>query len=149
MLVPVGEASINLDREPHEGFRAWNNAFGRGSRDFKTTAMASLEGVPIDAISPLKQKLVDLPASLRASAASSPVVPMVISPSCIKVRARKGRIPALHAILLDASESTLAQKKVSIAKRILKSLVEDAYTKRTYASLIVFRGRRRSPWQGL
>jgi len=83
---------------------------------------------------------VDLPATLRASVASSPVAPIVINPSCIRVRVRKERIPAFHAILLDASGSMLAQKKVSIAKRVLKSLVEEAYVNRTYASLIVFRG---------
>jgi magnesium chelatase subunit D len=141
-LKDFSEASIDLDRGPSDDFGAWGRASGRGSRNFKTTAIASFKGVPIDAIPPLEQRLVDvdLPATLRASVASSPVAPIVINPSCIRVRVRKERIPAFHAILLDASGSMLAQKKVSIAKRVLKSLVEEAYVNRTYASLIVFRG---------
>jgi len=80
---------------------------------------------------------VDLPASLRASVAANPSLPVVISSPWVRVR--KERVPALHAIPLDTSGS---QRKVSVAKGILRSLVEEAYTRRTYASLIVFRGTR-------
>jgi len=142
LLKDFSEAATSFDGRPYDDFRAWGSAFGRGSREFKTTAIASLKGVSIDAIPPIKQQLVDvdLPASLRASVASGPALPIVINPSCIRVRVRKERMPVLHAILLDASGSMLVQKKVSIAKRILKLLVEEAYAKRTYASLIAFRG---------
>jgi len=141
-LKDFSEASIALGRGPTSDFGARGRAFGRGSRGFKTTAIASLKGVPIDAVPPFERQSVDvdLSASLRASVAHSPAVPIVINPSCVRVRVRKERVPALHAILLDASGSMLAQKKVSIAKRVLRSLMEEAYTKRTYASLIVFRG---------
>jgi len=141
-LKDFSEAAAAFDRGPYDDFRTWGSTFGKGSREFKATAIAPLKGIPIDAVPPIMQQLVDvdLPASLRASVMSNPSLPIVISPSCIRVRVRKERVPALHAILLDVSGSMRVQRKVSIAKRILKSLMEEAYTKRTYASLIAFRG---------
>jgi len=122
--------------------RAGSRAPNRGSRAFRVTAMASLKGVPIDAIPPIGQQLadVDLPATLRASAASSLTVPITINPLSIRVRVRKEKLPVLHVLLLDTSGSMRVRKKISVAKSILRSLVEEAYTKRTYVSLVVFRG---------
>jgi len=142
LLKDFSEASMTFDRGPYGDSRTWGSAFGKGSKELKTTAIASLKGVSIDAVPPIKQLLVDvdLPASLRASVTSNPSLPIAISPSCIRVKVRKERVPALHTILLDVSGSMLIQKKVSIAKHIIRSLVEEAYAKRTYASLIAFRG---------
>lgn len=142
LLKNLSEVSASLPKEPYSNANALSNAFSKGSREFKTTAIATLRGVAIDAIPPVKQMPidVDLPASLRTSVVLSPALPIAIKPSCIMVRVRKERIPVLHTILLDASGSMLVGKRISIAKRILKMLMEEAYVKRTFVSLIAFRG---------
>jgi magnesium chelatase subunit D len=142
LLKNLSETPVSLAKEPYNDANMQSSAFSRGSREFKTTAIASFKGVAIDAIPPAKQMLVDvdLPASLRASAALNPVLPIAIRPSCIRVRVRKERIPALHTILLDVSGSMLVGKRISVAKHILKTLMEEAYVKRTFVSLIAFRG---------
>jgi magnesium chelatase subunit D len=141
-LKNFNETTIDVTKESFNNLRTWNNTLSKGSRDFKLTAIASFKGIPIDAIPPVKQQLidVDLPTSLRTSVASNPTLPIVISPPCIRVRVRKEKVPVLHTILLDTSGSMLIQRKISIAKHILKSFIEDAYIKRMYISLIVFRG---------
>jgi len=114
----------------------------RGSREFKSISIASMKGIPIDAIPILKQELldVDLAATIRASVAYNPTAPIPINPHHARVRVRKERIPVLHVILLDASGSIVAGKRISVVKYIIKRLVEEAYTKRVYVSLITFRG---------
>jgi magnesium chelatase subunit D len=134
--------SLSLIKEPYNDANMQSSTFSRGSKEFKTTAIASFKGVAIDAIPPAKQMLVDvdLPASLRASVALNPMLPITIRPSCIRVRVRKERIPALHTILLDVSGSMLVEKRISVAKHILKTLIKEAYVRRTFVSLIAFRG---------
>jgi len=142
LLKNLSETPVSLVKEPYNDANIQSNIFGKGSREFKTIAIASFKGVAIDAIPPAKQMLVDvdLPASLRASVALNPTPPIAIRPSCIRVRVRKERVPALHTILLDTSGSMLIGKRISVAKHILKTLMEEAYVKRTFVSLIVFRG---------
>jgi magnesium chelatase subunit D len=142
LLKNLSETPVSLAKEPYNDANMQSSAFSRGSREFKTTAIASFKGVAIDAIPPAKQMLVDvdLPASLRASVALNPMLPIAIRPSCIRVRVRKERIPALHTILLDVSGSMLVGKRISVAKHILKTLMEEAYVRRTFVSLIAFRG---------
>jgi len=142
LLKNLSETPVSLAKEPYNDANMQSNTFSRSSREFKTTAIASFKGVAIDAIPPAKQMLVDvdLPASLRASIALSPMLPIAIRSSCIRVRVRKERIPTLHTILLDVSGSMLVGKRISVAKHILKTFMEEAYVKRTFVSLIAFRG---------
>jgi magnesium chelatase subunit D len=143
LLKNLSETLVSLVKEPYNDANMQSSIFSRGSREFKATAIASSKGVAIDAIPPVKQQMlvdVDLPASLRASVVLNPTLPIVVRPSCIRVRVRKERVPALHIILLDTSGSMLIKKRISVAKHILKTLMEEAYVKRTFVSLIVFRG---------
>lgn len=136
------ESPVDLGKEFFNSARARDRVLSRGSRTLKATAVASFRGVPINAIPPLEHQLtdIDLPATLRASAVINPAAPIIIKPSGIRVRIRKERLPTLHVLLLDTSGSMLIRKKISVAQSILKSLIEEAYTKRTYVSLVTFRG---------
>ncbi|MDK6028916.1 VWA domain-containing protein [Ignisphaera sp. 4213-co] len=116
--------------------------FGRGSRNFKSVGIATLKGVAIDAIPPVKHVIVDvdIPATIRASVAYKPSVPIAVDLQNIRVRVRKERIPVLNTIILDTSSSMTIGKRISLAKHILKKLIEDSYVARTYVSLVIFRG---------
>ena len=142
LLKDFREAPVDLEKEPFSGFEARGKVAGRGSRGFRAVAVASLRGVPIDAVPPADGRLtdVDFPASLRAAVALNPTLPIALKPSSLRVKVRKEKVPALHVLLLDASGSMLIGKKVSLAKRILRTVLEGAYRGRTYASLVVFRG---------
>jgi magnesium chelatase subunit D len=142
LLKNLSETLVSLVKEPYNDANMQSSVFAKGSREFKATAIASFKGVAIDAIPPVKQMFVDvdLPASLRACVALNPTLPIAIKPSCIRIRVRKERVPTLHTILLDTSGSMLIEKRISIAKHILKTLIEEAYVKRTFVSLIAFRG---------
>jgi len=136
------ESPVNIHEEKivDSGLQGFSG--GRGSREFKSLAIASMKGVPVDAMPLLKRELVDvdLAATIRASVAYNPTVPIPISLRHVRVRVRKERIPVLHVILLDASGSMVAGKRISLAKYIIRKLIEEAYTKRVYVSLITFRG---------
>jgi len=64
-----------------------------------------------------------------------------IRPEDIRVRVRKTRLPRLTVIMLDASGSMIAMKRIEIAKGIAKRLIENSYVKRDFLSLMVFRGK--------
>ncbi len=115
---------------------------GRGSRNFKSVGIATLKGVAIDAIPPAKHVVVDvdIPATIRASVARKPSVPISIDLQNLRVRVRKERIPVLNTIILDTSSSMMIGKRISLAKYLLKELIENSYIIRTYVSLIIFRG---------
>jgi len=134
--------NINIDRDIFASLRLEKMFSERDSRETRSISIASLKGVPIDAIPPLKTPYVDidLPTTLRVSLTHNPKIPIIIRPEHIRVRVRRKRAPTNHIILFDASGSMLHNKKIETAKYILKKLIKDSYVKRTYVSLIIFRG---------
>jgi len=138
---PIELPSRNIDRSKY-----FSSSASRSSKEFRSVAIASMRGVAIDAIPMANPDLkdVDIVASIRACVATNPTIPIAIDPQCIRVRVREEKLPVLHIVLLDASGSMVAGKRIPVAKSIVKKLIEEAYIKKIYVSLVVFRGEKAS-----
>ncbi|MFZ8837334.1 MAG: ATP-binding protein [Pyrobaculum sp.] len=87
-----------------------------------------------------EQNDIDINATINAAVIRNPTLPISIEPMDFRVKLRLTNAPTLIAILLDLSGSMSAKRKIEIAKGIIKRLIEDSYIKRTYLTLITFRG---------
>jgi len=134
--VDAGVSDVNIDMPEGDHFKA-GKAF-RGSKDEKTTVIGHLHGYPISNIPFDRITDVDLVATIRSALANGR---KEIRPEDIRVRVRKTRLPRLTVIMLDASGSMIAMKRIEIAKGIAKRLIENSYVKRDFLSLMVFRGK--------
>lgn len=134
--VYAGISDVNIDMPKGEDFKA-ERSF-RGSRDEKAVVIGHPHGYPISNV-PFDRIIdVDLVATIRSALANGR---KQIEHDDIRVRVRKTRLPRLTVIMLDASGSMIAMKRIAIAKGIAKRLIENSYIKRDFLSLMVFRGK--------
>ncbi len=132
----TGISDVNIDMPKGEDFKA-ERSF-RGSRDEKAVVIGHPHGYPISNV-PFDRIIdVDLVATIRSALANGR---KQIEHDDIRVRVRKTRLPRLTVIMLDASGSMIAMKRIAIAKGIAKRLIENSYIKRDFLSLMVFRGK--------
>ncbi len=116
----------------------------RGARDCYTTVIGVPHGHPYSYIPPINEDYrdIDLVASLACAALRGSSLPIRLEKSDLRTRLRKSHAPSLTVILLDSSGSMAAMKRIAIAKGAALKLLERSYTRRHYASLIAFRGRK-------
>ena len=132
----AGISDVNIDMPKGDYFRA-EKSF-RGSRDEKAIVIGHPHGYPISSV-PFDRIIdVDLVATIRSALANGR---KRIRLDDIRVRIRKMRLPRLTVIMLDASGSMIAMKRIAIAKGVAKRLIENSYVKRDFLSLMVFRGK--------
>ncbi len=132
----AGISDVNIDIPKGEDFKA-ERSF-RGSRDEKAVVIGHPHGYPISNV-PFDRIIdVDLVATIRSALVNGR---KQIKHDDIRVRVRKTRLPRLTVIMLDASGSMIAMKRIAIAKGIAKRLIENSYIKRDFLSLMVFRGK--------
>jgi len=132
-------ANVNIDiNTARNSLNA--NVATRGSRDERATVIGFPHGYPISSVIPTKPDQlcdVDLTATIRAAAMK---LKKNIDESDIRVRVRKTRVPRLTVIMLDASGSMAAKRRIRIAKGIAAKLIENSYVKRDSLALISFSG---------
>ncbi len=134
--VDAGISDVNIDMPRGDYFRA-EKSF-RGSRDEKAIVIGHPHGYPISSV-PFDRIIdVDLVATIRSALANGR---KQIRRDDIRVRVRKMRLPRLTVIMLDASGSMIAMKRIAIAKGVAKRLIENSYVKRDFLSLMIFRGK--------
>ncbi len=108
----------------------------RGARDEEATVIGHPRGIPIYHV-PGKSEDVDLVATIRSAIAKGR---RKIRDEDLMIRVRRAKLPRLTVIVLDASGSMAAKRRISIAKGIAEKLIENCYVKRDYLALITFRG---------
>ena len=134
--VYAGISDVNIDMPKGDNFKA-ERSF-RGSRDEKAIVIGHPHGYPISNV-PFDRIIdVDLVATIRSALANGR---KRIEHDDIRVKVRKTRLPRLTVIMLDASGSMVAMKRIAIAKGIAKRLIENSYIKRDSLSLMIFRGK--------
>ncbi len=110
------------------------------SRRTRARRVGSCHGYPVDAIPPRRPEDlydIDLVASLRAALLRGS---RRIGFWDLRTRVRRVKTPTLHVLVLDASGSMAAWRRLELARGIMEALVERCYVDRAMASLIVFRG---------
>ncbi len=130
-----GAEDVDVELPKGEDFKA-ERTF-RGSRDERATVVGHPHGYPISDVPFDRPVDVDLVATIRSALAKGR---RTVKPEDIRVRVRKARLPRLTVIILDASGSMAARRRIAIAKGVAKRLIENGYIKRDFLSLIVFRG---------
>ena len=133
--IEAGISDVDVEIPKGDNFKA-ERSF-RGSRDEKAIVIGQSHGYPISSVPSDRLIDVDLIATIRSALANGR---REIKPEDIRVRVRKTRLPRLTVILLDASGSMVAMRRIAIAKGIAKRLIENSYIKRDFLSLITFRG---------
>ncbi len=128
--------SKDVNVELPEGGEGTAKRTFRGVRDEKATVIGYPHGIPISYV-PGKSKDVDLVATIRSAIAKGR---KKICDDDLMIRVRKTRLPRLTVIMLDASGSMAAKRRIAIAKGIAEKLIENCYVKRDYLALITFRG---------
>ena len=114
---------------------------GGASRRSFTTQLAVGRGITVDAIPWNDIRDVDLIASIRSAVARRAEAPVRISDEDLRVRVRRVPRPLLHIVLLDASGSMLANKRIRVAKGIVEDIAKRSYVDRAYVSVLTFKGR--------
>ncbi len=110
----------------------------RGARDERATVVGFPHGYQIYSVPHSDLTDVDLVATLRTAWANGR---REVRPEDVRVRVRRVRLPRLTVIVLDASGSMMAKRRIAVAKGVAKRFVENGYVKRDYLSLVTFRGR--------
>lgn len=115
----------------------------KGSRGEKATLINYPHGYPISYIPPPSNKEakdIDIVATITTAACKLRGPEFKVESDDIMVRVRKSPVPKLICLLLDASGSMAAMKRMSVAKGVAKKIIENSYVKRDSVALIVFRG---------
>ncbi len=123
--------NLNVNIKIKEGKQESIKTASRGSRGARKTSVVG-EGIHIYSI-PGEAKegvSIDVIGTLKARCFNSGTM----------VKVKRVRVPRLAIIVLDASGSMLASRRVAVAKAVAKSLIKNSYVKRDFLSLIVFRG---------
>ncbi len=114
----------------------------RGARDVRLTVIGYPHGYPVSYAPPRGEPTdVDIVATLVLASLRGLNMPLAIKSDDLRVKVRKVRAPTLTVFLLDSSGSMAALRRISLAKGIASSLVEEAYIKRSPVSLVVFRNK--------
>ncbi len=136
------ERGVDVEREFSEKRSESGIPRPRGARDARVTVVGWPHGYPVSYVPPVGEAAdVDLAATLVAASLRNPSLPLAVEPCDLRVRVRKARAPALTILLLDSSGSMAASRRISVAKGVASKLVEEAYVRRDFVSLVVFRGR--------
>lgn len=112
------------------------------SRDTYTTLINIPKGFPIGYTIPKNETElydVDIYNSILSAILVGKKPPIKLGQSDIRVRIRKARSPILWVLILDSSGSMALQKRISVAKGIALSLIEQSYVKKAKMSLVVMR----------
>ncbi len=135
--------SMPIELQLHEGRSHADLLRGRASRGSFVTELAAGRGIAIDAVPLLRDAVrdIDLAASIRSAVARAMVTPIRVSREDLRARVRRVPRSLLHIVLLDASSSMLASRRIEIAKSIVRSIAERSYIDRAYVSIVTFRGR--------
>lgn len=91
-----------------------------------------------------KPKDVALDATIRAAAsrlAGTRSIPLKISDEDIREKIRRAKTSSLITLVVDASGSMAAQKRMEAAKGAVLGLLSDAYRRRDKIAFIAFRGK--------
>ncbi|AEA47791.1 VWA domain-containing protein [Archaeoglobus veneficus] len=127
-------ASVDVDLS--KGGVSTAKRASRGSRDERATVIGHPHGYPISSV-PGVASDVDIVATIRTAAMNGR---RQICDEDIRVRVRKVKLPRLTVIMLDASGSMAAMRRIRIAKGVAAKLIENSYVKRDSLALITFRG---------
>ncbi len=128
--------SRDVSIELPEGEEGTAKRIFRGARDERAKVIGYPHGIPIYHV-PGKSEDVDLVATIRSAIAKGR---KKIRDEDLMIRVRRAKLPRLTVIVLDASGSMAAKRRISIAKGIAEKLIENCYVKRDYLALITFRG---------
>ena len=115
----------------------------RGSRDSRKTIINYPHGYQISYIQPksINSTLdIDIYSTIINAAMRELKMPIKIDIDDLRVRVRRIRVPKLNIILLDSSGSMAVERKISTAKSIVARITKESYIRRSYVSLIVFKG---------
>jgi len=133
----IGEETVKTSDFP--GKCSYGKAHSRGSRGERISSTEGC-GVYIYSIPGKlgKEGEIDVFGSLKNALLRNPES-WEVTEHDLLVKVKKVRVPRLTAIVLDASGSMFIRKRISVAKAIARSLVENGYVKRDMLSLTVFR----------
>jgi len=133
--------SLDLTRE----ISGWGDlkTVSRCSRASTRYVIGNGRGVAISYVIPKnidEQNDIDINATINAAVIRNPTLPISIEPIDFRARLRLTSALTLIAILLDLSGSMGVKRRIEVAKGIIKRLIEASYIKRTYLTLVTFRG---------
>mgnify|MGYP001626447426 CR=1 FL=1 len=118
------------------------DTMGRDSRGVRRYIIGD-RGVPIGYVLPHSPDYahdIDVFATINAAVLRRPYLPLNIEPEDYRVRLRVANPPSLIIILLDLSGSMAAMRRIGIAKGIVRRIIEGSYVRRSYLSVITFKG---------
>ncbi len=112
-----------------------------GARYKYMTVINNPKGIPVSYVYPARDPIdIDIVGTMvnMAIHEHNPIYEDVKDYAAVRVRRK--RLPQLLVIGLDTSGSMNLGKRISLAKSIALKLSEESYTRRTWLSLITFRG---------
>ncbi len=128
------EETVKISDLP--GKCSYGKAHLRGSRGER---VSSTEGFGVHVYSiPGRGGEIDVFGSLKNALLRNPES-WEVTERDLLVKVKRVRVPRLTAVVLDASGSMFVRRRLSVAKAIARSLVENGYVKRDLLSLTVFR----------
>ncbi len=143
-VIPPADNKLGVSLEQLESIHE-KTMHHRGSRYIYQTLVNKHYGVPISYIYPVPNPSdIDVAGTLTNMvvnrASINDLVKHGLLDDVIAVKIRRSRVPQLAIIALDTSGSMNVLKRIAIAKRIAWEILENSYTRRTWVSLITFRG---------
>lgn len=128
----AGIAHVSLDVPKGKGS---GKDVSRGSRDVKRMEVRGI-GYPVYAL-PYSGGEIDVFSTILNALSKGR---KIVSTEDLMERVKRVRLKRLTVILLDASGSMYAMRRIEIAKGIAKRFIENCYVKRDLLSLIAFKG---------
>lgn len=133
----IGPAlSVKLETKEDQNTRA-----GKSGRTAKSIGISRGSYV-YSTIPKGKPRDIAIDATIRAAASrlSSRETPLKISDEDIREKVRRAKTSSLITLVVDASGSMAAQKRMEVAKGTVFGLLSDAYKRRDKIAFIAFRG---------
>jgi len=144
---PSGEFLFNASSPIHinlEGYRRCDSPIGKSGRSVATKTIGGGRGAYIYSIIPKgKASDVAIDATIRAAAArviGRKEASLEISNEDIREKVRRVKTSSLIILVVDASGSMAARKRMEAAKGAALGLLNNAYIRRDKVAFIAFRG---------
>jgi len=144
---PSGEFLFNASSPIHinlEGYRRCDSSIGKSGRSVTTKTIGGGRGAYIYSIIPKgKASDVAIDATIRAAAArviGCKEATLKITDEDIREKVRRVKTSSLIILVVDASGSMAARKRMEAAKGAALGLLNNAYIRRDKVAFIAFRG---------
>jgi len=144
---PSGELLFDASSPTHinlEGCRRWDSHVGKSGRSVTAKIIGGGRGAYVYSVIPKgKASDVAIDATIRAAAARAigcKEATLKISDEDIREKVRRIKTSSLIILVVDASGSMAARKRMEVAKGATLGLLNNAYTRRDKVAFIAFRG---------